>query len=1509
MGWNSELHPRARNGKFISKGGFVHWKVGKKSGAGTVSSIGRDGIVVKDKKTGKAMKLRPRDITDATEPKASISIKGKKQGKAWGKMWGVDVDAKPEKLSKEEKRKALRERVHNQQLASDLAMALSAALPGKFDPLKHPRGKDGKFIEVGGWVKWTLGSHEYRGQVKKIDGDGKVTIAMGTGKNGVPITRHVATKNLSQAAPNKATLGQPAWMPSAWAGHDEDLRKVESNGPAMAELGLLKDESQPAVTQDAVDHYAKQIDAEKAARDAHRAELKKQGLSDRDVESVMKNGYIMPDPTDTAEPEPTPSILDLKDHGSWGERLVQAGYSLHLLDAMGVDTYGLADGRTVKAEDYYLPAGLSPADRKKVEQVRATYNSATKGDKLIVPGHDGPLTVSHVMPKAVYATDAKGDTYELKPGEFTKDGELPTEKKLAPPVGTMSGTDVYAADGKVTFGGKDAGHYEKNNDGTYKTFGPDGAPNVDYEGGRVADEPSAVRYLAHKAEVSRRLEAGQSMDGITYTPDQSHPLVAESINAMPDAKAGDVIALTDRKGLTDNYEVYAVNGNVVQFSNVRTGDAYHYDRTTGDVYDTNAGTHAQYRTMFPATAPKPPSNQQTAAPPSPAPKPSVTLPPAKAGVPPTTQKVAAVAKKLGIEKKKAKTQKQANHGKTYVNGSKGSLGYKVQKAYGLDSDGVMVTIDGGYNDEKRDAALADFKKVFADAGYVVEPWMSSKTIFTITAPEEDAAPSTPEAPSAPSAPAPSAPNPDKITPDTYGGKLTKDGKVPKVGQMVTTGKAGLKGKVLKVIEKRGWIQVELPDGTKKVTTLNTTTVDAEPGEAPDVPKAPDVSKAAKPPSAPAKPSPAPKVALSIPDQSYAAQAVDDYAWAVTKDGDEGTYSNFLDVRDKLKSGDGSNLTPDDLNMMRTALYNQPQSPKRDALIAKIDAMLGTKPAAPAPAKPAALSPDVVTDLAVGDGKKLTDLVVKAVSDAGLGVKNPGYYDGSRGWTTAQGSTGFSVRDLGDGKLHLNIVLSPKAMGIPKQPEVLYEDGQEVTYYKPNEEVAKAKATDVANLVRSIGLNPISAVNDGYSLVDDHIEYGVVIDDPRKPKPKPKPKSTVGVSKPKATGSIKVPAGKKQRDKIITALEDAADKVSPDERTVYDDIAKRIDAGLGLSVSDAGRVLDALNDMADNPANGPADYNLIGFYQKALAGKKPMTSAGFARFNPSKHPRGADGRFIEVGGFVSWLVRGNRKTGKVLKVDNQAKTAVVQMDDGTPVTLPAEKLYKADRKAKIDYRSFAFDRTRKFGPDTPDEELQKIAFDKDAIWNGTDLDSTDVQDARYELERRANEQMFERATKRRQGITAGSGASGTFSSNGQRFSTPMPTPPAAQPRRARRRRQPVSDRLGGPAPTRSQLGPPPKQEWTKQPAATPGWQATEHPRGADGRFVEVGGFVEWKDPAGKPGRGQVTKMNGDGTVVIKQDNGTEATVPASQVRQQPKVKARLNPAFVQRQVRHQIRQNQ
>lgn len=1301
MGWNSELHPRARNGKFISKGGFVHWKVGKKSGAGTVSSIGHDGIVVKDKKTGKAMKLRSRDITDATEPKASISIKGKKQGKAWGKMWGVDVDAKAPKLSKEEKRKALRERVHNQQLASDLAMALSAALPGKFDPLKHPRGKDGKFIKVGGWVKWTLGSHEYRGQVKKIDGDGKVTVAMGTGKNGVPITRHIATKNLSQAAPNKATLGQPAWMPSSWAGHDENLRKVESNGPAMAELGLLKNEAQPAITQDTVDHYAKQIDAEKAARDAHRAELKKQGLSDRDVESVMKNGYIMPDPTDVAKPEPTPSILDFKDRGGWGERLVQAGYSLHLLDAMGVDTYGLADGRTVKAEDYYLPAGLSPADRKKVEQVRATYNSASKGDKLIVPGHDGPLTVSHVMPKAVYATDAKGDTYELKPGEFTKDGALPTEKKLTP--------------------------------------------------------PSSQNYVHTERIPATSLKAG---DKVLIEPNDS---------GMADTWVIDKADLS--------------NGEITISSHREDDPTITFD----DVL-TSSDTLDRVTAITP-----------TAAPPSPAAAPSsVTIPPA------------------------------------------------------------------------------------------------------------NAAPSTPEAPSAPSAPAPSAPNPDKITPDTYGGKLTKDGKVPKVGQMVTTGKAGLKGKVLKVIEKRGWIQVELPDGTKKVTTLNTTTVDAEPGEAPDVPKAPDVSKAAKPPSAP---SPAPKVALSIPDQSYAAQAVDDYAWAVTKDGDEGTYSNFLDVRDKLKSGDGSNLTPDDLNMMRTALYNQPQSPKRDALIAKIDAMLGTKPAAPAPAKPAALSPDVVTDLAVGDGKKLTDLVVKAVSDAGLGVKNPGYYDGSRGWTTAQGSTGFSVRDLGDGKLHLNIVLSPKAMGIPKQPEVLYEDGQEVTYYKPNEEVAKAKATDVANLVRSIGLNPISAVNDGYSLVDDHIEYGVVIDDPRKPKPKPKPKSTVGVSKPKATGSIKVPAGKNQRDKIITALEDAADKVSPDERTVYDDIAKRIDAGLGLSVSDAGRVLDALNDAADNPANGPADYNLIGFYQKALAGKKPMTSAGFARFNPSQHPRGADGRFIEVGGFVSWLVRGNRKTGKVLKVDNQAKTAVVQMDDGTPVTLPAEKLYKADRKAKIDYRSFAFDRTRKFGPDTPDEELQKIAFDKDAIWNGTDLDSTDVQDARYELERRANEQMFERATKRRQGITAGSGASGTFSSNGQRFSTPMPTPPAAQPRRARRRRQPVSDRLGGPAPTRSQLGPPPKQEWTKQPAATPGWQATEHPRGADGRFVEVGGFVEWKDPAGKPGRGQVTKMNGDGTVVIKQDNGTEATVPASQVRQQPKVKARLNPAFVQRQVRHQIRQNQ
>lgn len=79
---------------------------------------------------------------------------------------------------------SLRERVKGAGLGPKVLTpeALTAAR-GSFNPLLHPRGADGRFIEVGSWVRWLrqgFGSTR-RGQVKEIVPDPKAT-----GKDGIP---------------------------------------------------------------------------------------------------------------------------------------------------------------------------------------------------------------------------------------------------------------------------------------------------------------------------------------------------------------------------------------------------------------------------------------------------------------------------------------------------------------------------------------------------------------------------------------------------------------------------------------------------------------------------------------------------------------------------------------------------------------------------------------------------------------------------------------------------------------------------------------------------------------------------------------------------------------------------------------------------------------------------------------------------------------------------------------------------------------------------------------------------------------------------------------------------------------------------------------------------------------------------------------------------------------------------------------------------------------------------
>lgn len=91
------------------------------------------------------------------------------------------------------------------------AMAQQGLVAATWNPLLHPRGRDGKFIEVGGWIRWfEAWSGLWRtGQVAEINPDnGTVSIA---NKDGAIITYFKSNEvgQLSAAPKPKATLGLP----------------------------------------------------------------------------------------------------------------------------------------------------------------------------------------------------------------------------------------------------------------------------------------------------------------------------------------------------------------------------------------------------------------------------------------------------------------------------------------------------------------------------------------------------------------------------------------------------------------------------------------------------------------------------------------------------------------------------------------------------------------------------------------------------------------------------------------------------------------------------------------------------------------------------------------------------------------------------------------------------------------------------------------------------------------------------------------------------------------------------------------------------------------------------------------------------------------------------------------------------------------------------------------------------------------------------------------------------
>lgn len=77
-------------------------------------------------------------------------------------------------------------------------------------------------------------------------------------------------------------------------------------------------------------------------------------------------------------------------------------------------------------------------------------------------------------------------------------------------------------------------------------------------------------------------------------------------------------------------------------------------------------------------------------------------------------------------------------------------------------------------------------------------------------------------------------------------------------------------------------------------------------------------------------------------------------------------------------------------------------------------------------------------------------------------------------------------------------------------------------------------------------------------------------------------------------------------------------------------------------------------------------------------------------------------------------------------------------------------------------------------------------------------------------------------------------------------------------------------------------------------------ANDHPRGADGKFLNTGGRVVVAGQNGQPDtEGTVTEtyqdQQGNDQAVVKADDGTEKTVPVAQVTQAPTVRASLSSA--------------
>lgn len=78
-----------------------------------------------------------------------------------------------------------------------------------WDPNLHPRGRDGKFIETLGWVRWLFDGKWRRGRVTLVDGDGTITVRQAVTGKELKFTPKEAARTLYAAPKTKATIDLP----------------------------------------------------------------------------------------------------------------------------------------------------------------------------------------------------------------------------------------------------------------------------------------------------------------------------------------------------------------------------------------------------------------------------------------------------------------------------------------------------------------------------------------------------------------------------------------------------------------------------------------------------------------------------------------------------------------------------------------------------------------------------------------------------------------------------------------------------------------------------------------------------------------------------------------------------------------------------------------------------------------------------------------------------------------------------------------------------------------------------------------------------------------------------------------------------------------------------------------------------------------------------------------------------------------------------------------------------